>query len=111
MSDDALSDAATGEGGADGAPAMRRKKDIVDHVANSTGLKKRDVREALDSCFAYVHASLSAGNEIAYPQLGKIRLQVQRPDSANPKTVYRVALAKVSETDEADTAEPLEDDA
>lgn len=73
---------------------MRRKKDIVDHVANETGLKKRGVREALDSAFGYLRTSLDGGKEIAYPTLGKIKIIVQRADTDNPKVQYRLALAK-----------------
>ncbi|MBB5515800.1 nucleoid DNA-binding protein [Rubricella aquisinus] len=93
--------------------SVRRKKDIVDHVSQATGLKKRDVREALDAAFGYLHSSLLDGKEIAYPTLGKIKVQVQRADSENPKMVYRVALNKntVHEDDGETALDPAEKDA
>jgi nucleoid DNA-binding protein len=92
---------------------IRRKKDIVDHVSQATGLKKRDVREALDAAFGYLHSSLLDGKEIAYPTLGKIKVQIQRADSDNPKMVYRVALNKnaVQQDEGESELDPTEKDA
>lgn len=96
----------TEEGAAD--DSMRRKRDIVDHVSNKTGLKKRDVREALDACFGYIHGQLKDGKDVAYPNFGKLRQHVQRADSENPKTIIRVALAKSVETESEEVVEAVE---
>ncbi|MEM9013397.1 MAG: HU family DNA-binding protein [Pseudomonadota bacterium] len=83
------------DGGAEAAGArILRKKQIVEQVAVATGLKRRDVREALDSAFAITRQALSDGQDVDYPTLGKIRVKAQTRPSGRERLMYRVTLAK-----------------
>ncbi len=73
---------------------MIKKKEIVEHVAASTHLNKRDARECLETAFAFLHERLSDGEEIQVPPLGKIRVIVQNEGSERQKIVYRLILSK-----------------
>lgn len=55
------------------ADGMIRKKQVYDHVTVSTGLRKREVREAVDATLAYLAQCLAEGRECQLPPLGKIR--------------------------------------
>jgi nucleoid DNA-binding protein len=74
-------------------PNMIKKKDIYDHVSVSTGLRKRDVREAVDSLLEYMHKCLEDGKTIQVPPLGKIK-SVERGSGDNVKTHYKLTLKK-----------------
>ncbi|MFQ5623466.1 MAG: HU family DNA-binding protein [Paracoccaceae bacterium] len=73
---------------------MIRKKELVEHVSARSGLKKSDVRNALHQAFDFIRENLLAGREIDCPPLGKIKVQVQRPNSPNPKLRFRVVPRK-----------------
>lgn len=62
------------------------KRDLVDVVANKTGLTKTDVQKAVDE-FIYVVISYVAHEEIRLEPLGKFRLKVRNTRIArNPIT-------------------------
>ncbi len=82
-------------------PNMIKKKDIYDHVSVSTGLRKRDVREAVDSLLEYFHKSLSAGKTLQVPPLGKIK-PVERGTGENAKVHYKLTLKKTDDTEKKD---------
>ncbi|MBE9477092.1 MAG: HU family DNA-binding protein [Proteobacteria bacterium] len=79
-------------------PNMIKKKDIYDYVSVSTGLRKRDVREAVDSMLEFLHSSLSDGKTVQVPPLGKIK-PVERGSGDNIKMHYKLMLKK---TDDAE---------
>nr|WP_323779645.1 HU family DNA-binding protein [Amylibacter sp.] len=68
-----------------------RKKDIYDHVTVTTGLRKREVREAVDATLAYFHKCLSDGHDLQVPPLGKIR-SISRGEGENTKLIHKVML-------------------
>jgi hypothetical protein len=68
-----------------------RKKEVYDHVAVATGLRKRDVREAIDSTLAYFHQCLSEGKDLHLPPLGKIRV-MKRGKGEVSKLNYKLLL-------------------
>ncbi|PCH95762.1 MAG: hypothetical protein COB84_05725 [Rhodobacteraceae bacterium] len=72
-------------------PNMIKKKDIYDHVTITTGLRKREVREAVDCLLEYFHECLSDGKNIQAPPLGKIRA-VEQGSGENTKMVYKLKL-------------------
>ena len=82
-------------------PNMVKKKDIYDHVSVSTGLRKRDVREAVDSLLEYFHKSLSSGKTLQVPPLGKIK-PVERGTGENTKVHYKLTLKKNEDTEKKD---------
>ncbi|GGA24063.1 HU family DNA-binding protein [Neptunicoccus cionae] len=70
-----------------------RKKDIYDHVTVATGMRKREVREAVDATLAYFHKCLSEGHDLQIPPLGKIR-SIERGEGENAKLIHKVMLQK-----------------
>ena len=73
---------------------MIKKKEIVEHVAQTTELNKRQAREALEASLAFLHSTLESGEEVQIPPLGKIRVVVQNDGTSRQKTVYRLILQK-----------------
>ncbi len=90
-------------------PNLIKKKEIYDHVSVSTGLRKRDVREAVDSLLEYLHACLEDGKTVQVPPLGKIK-PIERGSGDNAKTLYKLMLKKnnVSEKNPSDVKLPLD---
>ncbi len=74
-------------------PNLIKKKEIYDHVSVSTGLRKRDVREAVDSLLEYLHKCLEDGKTVQMPPLGKIK-SIERGSGENAKTHYKLMLKK-----------------
>ncbi|MFK5996838.1 MAG: HU family DNA-binding protein [Rhodobacterales bacterium] len=74
-------------------PNLVKKKDIYEYVSVSTGLRKRDVREAVDSLLEYMHKCLEDGKAIQVPPLGKIK-PVERGTGENIKVHYKLTLKK-----------------
>lgn len=68
-----------------------RKKNIYDHVTVTTGLRKREVREAVDATLAYFHKCLSEGKDLHIPPLGKIR-SIERGEGEKTKLIHKVVL-------------------
>ncbi|MBV1864634.1 MAG: HU family DNA-binding protein [Rhodobacteraceae bacterium] len=76
------------------APAnLVKKKDIYDHVTVTTGLRRREVREAVDSTFAYIFDCLNAGYDVQCPPLGKIRV-ITKGEGDDLKLIYRLNMQK-----------------
>jgi len=82
-------------------PAMIEKKEIVEHVAETTELNKRQAREGLEASLTFLHDRLSDGQEIQIPPLGKIRIVTQNEGTSREKTVYRLILQKPKTEEEA----------
>lgn len=80
-------------------PNLIKKKEIYDHVSVSTGLRKRDVREAVDSMLEFLHSCLSDGKTIQMPPLGKIKA-VERGSGDNIKMHYKLMLKKTNDIEE-----------
>lgn len=72
-------------------PNVIKKKEIYNHVATSTGLRKRDVREAVDCMLTYMNSCLADGKDIQAPPLGKIR-SITRGEGVNSKLIYKLNL-------------------
>ena len=79
-------------------PNLVKKKAIYEHVSVATGLRKRDVREAVDSMLEYLHTCLSDGKTIQLPPLGKIKA-VERGSGENIKTHYKLMLKKQNDSE------------
>lgn len=77
---------------------MVKKKDMYDHVSVSTGLRKRDVREAVDCLLEYFHKSLEDGKTLQVPPLGKIK-PVERGSGENVKIHYKLTLKKSADSE------------
>lgn len=81
--------------------AKIKKKDVYDHVTVATGLRKREVREAVDATLAYLHTCLSDGRDLQLPPLGKVRV-IERGKGAKANTHYKLVLQKPKEDDGSD---------
>lgn len=55
-------------------PNLLKKPQLLDAVVARTNLKKRDVKPAVEAALAVIGEALRAGNELALPPLGKVRL-------------------------------------
>ncbi len=80
---------------------MVKKKDIYDHVTIATGLRKREVREAIDATFAFMFETLSAGKDVHCPPLGKIRV-ISKGEGDNAKVMYRLNIRKAGKAKSED---------
>lgn len=84
---------------------MIKKKEIVEHVAETTSYNKREAREVLEATLAFLHETLAAGQEVQIPPLGKIRVVVQNDGTSREKTVYRLILQKPKPEGDAEIVE------
>lgn len=78
-----------------------KKKDIYDHVTVATGLRKREVREAVDATFAYLYDCLNSGKDVQCPPMGKIRV-ITKGEGANSKIIYKLNLQKPKEPNDTE---------
>ncbi len=74
-------------------PNVIKKKEIYDHVTVATGLRKREVREAIDATFAYLFDCLSDGKDVQCSPLGKLR-SINKGDEEKAKMLYKIVLQK-----------------
>jgi len=56
---------------------MIKKKDIVEHISQTSELNKRQARIGLEAGFEYIHECLSNGEDVQIPPLGKLRVVVK----------------------------------
>ncbi|MEM7439827.1 MAG: HU family DNA-binding protein [Pseudomonadota bacterium] len=77
-----------------------RKRDVYNHVTVSTGLRKREVREAVDATLAYLHTCLAEGKDLQLPPLGKVRT-IDKSKGDTVKMIHRLVLQKQKQEDEA----------
>ena len=62
------------EDGAANAASGMRLKDLVEHVAASSGFKKKDVKAVLDAALMKMAAALKQGENLNLAGLGRIRV-------------------------------------
>jgi nucleoid DNA-binding protein len=53
---------------------MMKKPDLLDRVVTRTGLKKRDVKPAVEAALAVMAETLREGTDLNLPPLGKVRV-------------------------------------
>ena len=66
-------------------PAMR-KKEIIEAVVARSGLKKRDIKPAIDQLLAVMGEALADGRELVVPPLGRVK--VHKKKDVAKKTIY-----------------------
>jgi nucleoid DNA-binding protein len=79
-----------------------KRSELVEKVVSETGLKKGEVKRALDAAFAAIRANLLQGNDTPLPGLGKIKVRERaKGDAAEPgedaRLVYRFRLSSDAE--------------
>jgi DNA-binding protein HU-beta len=69
------------------------KGELVDRVSASTGLSKRQTREAIDVTLNAIGGTLSRGEEVSFPGFGKFQVVERGPrNGVNPRTGERIAI-------------------
>ncbi len=67
------------------------KKDIIDRIAESTGLRRTDVRDVVHAMLEQIAANLSSGERIEFRDFGVFEVRVRAARAAqNPKTLEPV---------------------
>ncbi|OUD08247.1 hypothetical protein BVC71_14830 [Marivivens niveibacter] len=87
---------------------VTRKKDFIDSVVERSGLKKKDVKPAVEAALAQLAEELTEGHELVVPPLGKIKINRVK-DTPNGKVVItRIRLTTPTITiDENSVDSPL----
>ena len=80
------------------------KKEMVERMVASTGMKKGDARRALEATMAAVAQALREGYNLSLPPLGKVKI-ARTKDTPNGKMV--VLRAKLKEPETAAPKAPL----
>jgi DNA-binding protein HU-beta len=69
------------------------KGELVDRVSASTGLNKRQTREAIDVALNAIGGALSRGEEVNFPGFGKFQVVERGPrNGVNPRTGERITI-------------------
>jgi nucleoid DNA-binding protein len=69
-----------------------KKKDFLDQVAAASGGKKAEVRGVLDAALALIAERLMAGDEIALPPLGRLRMVREKDNGKARIATLRLQL-------------------
>ncbi|SEF94636.1 HU family DNA-binding protein [Jhaorihella thermophila] len=86
------------------APDLR-KKELIDRVVATSGVKKRDAKPAAEATLAVLGEMLAEGRELNLPGLGKVRInRVEEKDGARV-IVCRVRQTAGGTTDRSDAPE------
>ena len=84
---------------------VTRKKDFIDRVVERSGLKKKDVKPAVEAALAQLAEELTEGNELVVPPLGKIKINRVK-DTPNGKVlITRIRLAAPTITIDEDSVD------
>ena len=62
-------------------PAMKKQR-LVERIAGSTGVKKKDAKAVIEATLALMGEALSSGAELNLPPLGKLKVTRVREDGA-----------------------------
>lgn len=72
----------------------RGKAEIVDGISENTEIPKTTVTAVLDDFVAYLTETLTAGDEFAYPGLGKFTAKTRAArQGVNPATGERITIS------------------
>jgi DNA-binding protein HU-alpha len=86
------------------AGPVLRKKDFIDRAVERSGLKKKDVKPAIEAALAVMAEALDQGEELVLQPLGKVKI-VRQKDLTNGKVMTaRIRMNKAAD-DDSDTAE------
>ena len=70
------------------------KNELVDAVANSTGLKKQEAEKAVDAVFDCIAGELKKGSEVRLVGFGTFTVtQRAASEGRNPRTGEKIAIA------------------
>lgn len=72
------------------APAVLRKKELIDRVVETSGMKKKDVKPVVEAMLTVLGAALSAEEMMQLPPLGKIQVKRKKELSNGELMITRV---------------------
>ena len=74
---------------------VKSKKDIVDRVADKTGMTKKDAEKAVTEVFAEITETLAEGGEISVVGFGKFEVKTRAARTGiNPATMEKIEIAE-----------------
>ena len=89
------------------APALQ-KREFLDRIGAATGQPRAQVRAVVDAALAELGRALAAGEDLALPPLGKVRVTNQRSDKGGPAIILRLRRPATAENGAA-AAAPVAD--
>lgn len=73
--------------------ATTTKKELIDRIADETGLRRAEVKKVVQSFLDYVIEELGRGNRLEFRDFGVFETKERAPRVAqNPKTLERVPV-------------------
>lgn len=91
----------------DASENVVRKKELFDHVANTTSLNKKAAREAVEATLAFLWQALSAEKQVIIPPLGKITSKRVKVGTDKEKLIHKLSLRAADKVSVELTQEPL----
>ncbi|WP_415403179.1 HU family DNA-binding protein [Tateyamaria sp. SN3-11] len=83
------------------AGPMMRKKELIDAVVAKSGLKKKDVKPAVEATLAVLGSALQDGRELNLQPLGKIKVNREKKLAAGKMMIARIRQSQDLPTQEA----------
>lgn len=91
------------------APAQMKKPDLMDRTVARSGLKKRDVKPAVEAALAEIADALLNGEDLILPPLGRVRIiKSKELDGGSSMLTLRLRTPKTAVV--ADAAAPSDDE-
>ena len=79
-----------------------KKKDFIDRATERSGLKKKDVKPAIEAALAVLAEALDNGEELVLPPVGKSKI-VRQKDMPNGKVLTaRIRLNKATDAQDVE---------
>ena len=75
------------------APAILRKKQLIDEVVARSGIRKKDAKPVVEAMLAVLGEAVAAGTTLNLHPLGKLTVQKQ-----NQKSTARVTVARIRQS-------------
>ncbi|MDQ6751459.1 MAG: HU family DNA-binding protein [Actinomycetota bacterium] len=70
------------------------KSEMVDHVAQDTGMSKKDAETAVDSVLSTIEATLTRGGEVSFTGFGKFHVaQREARQGKHPRTGETIEIS------------------
>ncbi|MBY5932874.1 HU family DNA-binding protein [Tateyamaria omphalii] len=88
------------------AGPMMRKKELVDAVVARSGMKKKDVKPAVEATLAVLGDALKDGRALNLQPLGKVKVNREKKLASGRMFVARIRQSDAASEGSADTSEP-----
>lgn len=75
------------------AKKTKTKADLVDTIASSTGMKKKDAKAAVDSFLSHLEAALASGNKVQLTGFGTFEVRKRKARTGvKPGTTEKIKI-------------------